>query len=222
MNHGACRFPIRSFLGLVLLLEAGSMTAAEFPAPAIDIPAATSGQTATAVVAGGCFWGVAAVFERLNGVSASVAGYAGGKASTAHYNMVGTGETGHAESVKITYDPSRISYGKLLEVFFAVAHDPTQLNRQGPDEGPQYRSAIFYATDEEKRVAEAYIAQLNQAKVFRRPIVTQVVPLPGFYAAEQYHQQFLDRNPNNPYIVYNDMPKLSELKRRFPDLVKPH
>lgn len=193
--------------------------AADFPAPAVDISNPPSRQ-AVAVFAGGCFWGVDAVFERLKGVSDVVSGYSGGNESTAHYEMVGTGRTGHAESVQVTFDPAQITYGKLLQVFFSVAHDPTQLNRQGPDEGTQYRSAIFYNSAEQKRVAEAYIQQLNGAKVFRHPIVTQVVPLKAFYPAEEYHQNFLDRNPDNPYIVYNDLPKLQQLKKKYPDLVK--
>jgi peptide-methionine (S)-S-oxide reductase len=205
-------------LYLLASLFMGSLaSAAEFPAPAVD-PAPANHTTATAVFAGGCFWGVEAVFERLNGVTNAVSGFAGGNAATAHYNLVSTGTTGHAESVQVTYDPSRISYGKLLEVFFSVVHDPTELNRQGPDEGPQYRSAIFYSDAEQKRVAEAYIHQLNAAKIFRDPIVTQVVPLKGFYAAEEYHQHFLDRNPNNPYIVYNDLPKVRHLQEQFPQL----
>jgi peptide-methionine (S)-S-oxide reductase len=163
---------------------------------------------------------VEAVFERLKGVSDVVSGYAGGSQSTAHYEMVGTGRTGHAESVQVTFDPSQISYGKLLQVFFSVAHDPTQLNRQGPDEGTQYRSSIFYTSEEQKRVAEAYIQQLNGAKVFRHPIVTQVVPLKGFYAAEEYHQNYIEHNPDNPYVMYNDLPKLDHLKKQYPDLVK--
>src|SRR5580700_6647671 len=172
------------FSCLALLLAAFTLSAAEFPAPAVDIPAPATKQTASVVLAGGCFWGVEAVFEHLKGVTDAVSGFAGGYKATAHYEMVSSGLTGHAESVKVTYDPSQISYGKLLEVFFSVAHDPTELNRQGPDHGTQYRSAIFYATDEEKSVAEAYIQQLNNAKVFSRPIVTQVTPLTGFYAAE--------------------------------------
>jgi peptide-methionine (S)-S-oxide reductase len=187
----------------------------DFPAPAIDPPS----RTQTAVLAGGCFWGVEAVFERIKGVTDVVSGYAGGQQPTAHYEMVGTGRTGHAESVQITYDPSQISYGKLLQVFFSVAHDPTQLNRQGPDQGTQYRSAIFYASDEQRTVAEAYIQQLNAAKVFKHPIVTQVTPLQGFYAAEDYHQDYIAHNPGNPYVVYNDLPKLAELNKRYPDLV---
>ena len=193
-----------------------SVGAAEFPAPVADLPA--SGKTATAVVAGGCFWGVEAVFEHVKGVKEVVSGYAGGSKSTAQYETVETGRTGHAESVKITYDPSQVSFGKLLQVYFSVAHDPTQLNRQGPDEGTQYRSAIFYSSDDQKRVAEAYIQQLEQAKIFKHRIVTQLTPLTGFYAAEEYHQHYLDRNPGNPYIVYNDLPKLRHLKQQFPEL----
>jgi peptide-methionine (S)-S-oxide reductase len=211
----------RCFLtGCVLSLVALVASAAEFPGPAVDIPTPAAKQTATAVVAGGCFWGVEAVFEHLKGVSSVVSGYAGGNPSTAHYGMVSTGTTGHAESVRIYYDPSQISYGRLLQVFFSVAHDPTQLNSQGPDEGTQYRSAIFYGSDDQKRVAETYIRQLSAAKVFSRPIVTQVVPLPGFYEAEAEHQDFIAHNPNNAYVVYNDLPKLEALKRHFPDLVK--
>jgi peptide-methionine (S)-S-oxide reductase len=205
---------------LASLLMSSLLGAAEFPAPAVDPPPAASHSTATAVFAGGCFWGVEAVFDRLNGVTNAVSGFAGGSASTAHYMVVSTGTTGHAESVQVTYDPSRISYGKLLEVFFSVAHDPTELNRQGPDEGTQYRSAIFYSDPDQQRVAEAYIHQLNAAKIFHGSIVTQVVPLKGFYAAEEYHQHFLDRNPNNPYIVYNDIPKVKHLEEQFPGLLK--
>jgi len=197
-------------------------SAAEFPTPATDIPAAATKQKATAVLAGGCFWGVEAVFERLKGVSDVVSGYAGGSRITAEYEVVSSGITGHAESVKITYDPSQISYGRLLQVYFAVAHDPTTLNRQGPDTGTQYRSAIFYANDEQKRVAEAYIDQLNKSKVFSRPIVTQVVPLKGFYDAEDYHQNYIDHHPNDPYVVYNDLPKIKHLQQQFPELLKPH
>ena len=172
------------------------------------------------MLAGGCFWGVEAVFERLKGVSDVISGFAGGAKSTAHYEVVSSGTTGHAESVKITYDPAVISYGQLLKVFFAIAHDPTQLNRQGPDEGPQYRSAIFYGSADEKSVAEAYIRQLNEAKVFRHAIVTQVVSLDGFYPAEAYHQNFIVKNPSYPYVVYNDLPKLDHLKKEFPELLK--
>jgi len=160
------------------------------------------------------------VFEKLKGVSEATSGYAGGKKATAHYELVGSGTTGHAESVQITYDPATISYGTLLKVFFAVAHDPTELNRQGPDEGTQYRSSIFYATPEQQTVAEAYIAQLNAAKIFKSAIATTVVPLEGFYAAEDYHQNFLVQHPTYPYIVYNDLPKLEHLKKEFPELLR--
>jgi len=203
---------------LPLFLAAICAFGARIPAPATDVKAPTA-KTATAVFAGGCFWGVEAVFERLKGVSSAVSGFAGGKKETAHYDIVSDGRTGHAESVQVTYDPSQITYGQLLQVFFSVAHDPTELNRQGPDEGTQSRSAIFYADDEQKRVAEAYIQQLNDAKVFRRKIVTQLTPLNGFYAAEAYHQHYLDRHPNEPYIVYNDQPKVRDLQKQFPELV---
>lgn len=190
-----------------------------FPDAAVD---SVGNETApqTAVFAGGCFWGVEAVFDHLKGVKQAVSGFSGGKAQTAHYDMVSNGNTGHAESVKVTYDPTEITYGQLLKVFFSVAHDPTELNRQGPDEGTQYRSAIFYANDEQKRIAEAYIQQLNEAKLFKQPIVTQVVPLNGFYPAEQYHQKFVERNPTNPYVAYNDLPKLSQLKKSYPQLCR--
>ena len=207
---------------LAVILWAGvglAASAPNFPGPAVDPKPAAAGLQ-TAVLAGGCFWGVEGVFERLAGVSNVVSGYAGGAKATAHYEIVETGTTGHAESVQITYDPAKISYGTLLEVFFAVAHDPTELNRQGPDEGPQYRSSIFYSTPEQKEVATAYIRQLDAAKIFPRPIVTKVVPLEGFYAAEGYHQHFLDRNPTYPYIVYNDLPKIAHLKKEFPGLVR--
>ena len=207
-------------LGCILLLSASLLAAATFPAPAVDVPAPTKPEKQKAVFSGGCFWGVEAVFERLNGVSNVVSGFSGGQKSTAHYEMVSEGNTGHAESVEITYDPAKISYGTLLEVFFAIAHDPTQLNRQGPDVGTQYRSSIFYSNDDQKRVAEAYIAQLDEAKIFRRPIVTKVVPLAGFYPAEEYHQHYIERNPGNPYVVYNDLPKLEQLKKDFPELLK--
>lgn len=174
----------------------------------------------TAVLAGGCFWGVDAVFKHVKGVSNVVSGYAGGNAGTAEYGEVSTGTTGHAESVQITYDPAKISYGELLRIFFSVAHNPTELNRQGPDTGTQYRSAIFYTNEGQKEIAEAYIEQLNQAKFFPGRIVTQVVPLKGFYAAEEYHQNFLARHPDYPYIVYNDLPKLRELQKQFPALYR--
>jgi peptide-methionine (S)-S-oxide reductase len=173
-----------------------------------------------AVFAGGCFWGVEAVFERLNGVSGAVSGYAGGRKADASYEAVSGGGTGHAESVQVTFDPAVISYRRLLEVFFSVVHDPTQLNRQGPDEGPQYRSAIFYSDETQQRAAQAYIGELTLAKTFEDPIVTTVVPLEAFYAAEPYHQNFLVRNPRHPYIVFHDLPKLQALEQRFPGLVK--
>jgi peptide-methionine (S)-S-oxide reductase len=205
---------------LVAAISVAARTKVAFPDPAVDIPASAAQGKQTAVLAGGCFWGVEAVFEHLKGVTNVVSGFAGGDKSTAHYETVSTGQTGHAESVKITYDPSQITYGQLLKVYFSVAHNPTELNRQGPDTGTQYRSAIFYMNDDEKKVAEAYIQQLENAKVFSKRIVTQVVPLRGFYAAEGYHQHFLDHNPNNPYIVYNDLPKLAQLKKQYPQMCK--
>jgi peptide-methionine (S)-S-oxide reductase len=188
------------------------------PAPVVDASLATSKAEQTVVFAGGCFWGIQAVFQHVKGVISATSGYSGGVSRTAEYELVSTGETGHAESVKITYDPSQITYGQLLRVFFSVAHDPTQLNRQGPDEGSQYRSVIFYSNDEQKRIAEAYVAQLGSAKVFLRPIVTQVVALKGFYPAETYHQNYATNHPNDPYIVYNDAPKVAHLRQQFPEL----
>jgi peptide-methionine (S)-S-oxide reductase len=185
--------------------------------PAVDNPKAT-GPMQTAVLAGGCFWGVQGVFEHVRGVRKAIAGYAGGERSTAEYKRVGTGGTGHAESVKIIFDPAKISYGQILQIAFSVVHDPTQVNRQGPDVGTQYRSVIFYADDDQKRIAEAYIAQLEQAHVFARPIVTQVGPLKGFYEAEGYHQDYLIHNPTNPYIATYDVPKVENFKRTFPEL----
>lgn len=176
--------------------------------------------TETAVFAGGCFWGVDAVFKHVKGVVQVVSGYAGGKAPTAHYELVSTGETGHAESVEVTYDPAQVSYRQLLQVFFTVAHDPTELNRQGPDMGPQYRSAIFYKSDEQQRAAQAYIAELSRTHLFSKPIVTQVVPLDRFYAAEAYHQNYLAQHMTQPYIVYNDLPKLDKLEKTFPALYR--
>jgi len=193
-------------------------TAAPLPAPVLDAPrAATSGQQ-TAVVAGGCFWGIQAVFQHVKGVISATSGYSGGSAKTAKYEIVSTGETGHAESVEIVYDPSQVTYGELLRVFFSVAHDPTQLNRQGPDEGTQYRSSIFYVNDEQKRIAEAYITQLDKAGIFPRPVVTKVVPLQAFYPAEAYHQNYAALHPSQPYIMYNDAPKVEHLRQEFPDL----
>lgn len=191
---------------------------APVPAPNVDAARASSAGRETAVISGGCFWGVQAVFQHVKGVVSATSGYAGGSAKDAEYETVSTGETGHAESVEIVYDPSQITYGELLRVFFSVAHDPTQLNRQGPDQGTQYRSAIFYKGEEQKRIAEAYIAQLEQAKVFSHRIVTQIVPLQGFYPAEAYHQNYATLHPNQPYIMFNDAPKVANLKQEFPDI----
>jgi peptide-methionine (S)-S-oxide reductase len=185
------------------------------PDPQVDAPLAANGD-GTAVIAGGCFWGIQAVFQHVKGVKTAVSGYSGGTASTAEYELVGTGRTGHAESVRITYDPSQISYGQLLKIFFSVAHDPTELNRQGPDDGPQYRSVIFYSGEEQHRIAAAYVSQLQQAKAFSRKIVTEISPLKGFYEAEGYHQNYATRHPNDPYIVINDAPKVAHLKQQFP------
>jgi peptide-methionine (S)-S-oxide reductase len=185
------------------------------PAPSVDNPKA-SGPPQTAVIAGGCFWGVQGVFEHVRGVKKVLSGYAGGEKSTAQYEVVSSGRTGHAESVQIVFDPKEVSYGELLQVYFSVAHDPTQLNRQGPDTGTQYRSNIFYSDEPQKKIAEAYIAQLDKAKIFNRPIVTRVDPLKGFYAAEDYHQDYLIKNPQQPYIVINDIPKIQNLKKVFP------
>lgn len=183
--------------------------------PAVDETASASSETA--VLAGGCFWGVQGVFQHVDGVTAAVSGYAGGAADTAHYEMTSTGTTGHAESVKITFDPHRVTYGHLLQIYFSVAHDPTELNRQGPDTGTQYRSAIFPQNPEQARVAAAYIAQLNQTKAFSAPIVTTVEPNKQFYPAEAYHQNYLTLHPNQPYIAINDLPKVQALEQLFPD-----
>jgi peptide-methionine (S)-S-oxide reductase len=208
---------------MVMLALAGTVAcragnAVIVPAPASDEARASAPGKQTAVLSGGCFWGVQAVFQHVKGVISATSGYSGGSSKTAEYEIVSTGETGHAESVQIVYDPSQITYGELLRVFFSVAHDPTQLNRQGPDEGTQYRSSIFYSNDEQKRIAEAYIAQLDQAKIFSRRIVTQVVPLKSFYPAEAYHQNYATLHPNQPYIAYNDAPKVEHLRQQFPDL----
>jgi peptide-methionine (S)-S-oxide reductase len=206
--------------GLAFALALASPSPSAFPDPVKDVHVTGTVPAQTAVLAGGCFWGVEAVFEQLKGVSDVVSGFAGGSEFTAHYTVVSTGVTGHAESVKVTFDPATITYGQLLKVFFAVAHDPTELNRQGPDEGTQYRSSIFYANDEQKAIAEAYVQQLNAAHVFVRPIVTTVVPLKGFYAAEDYHQDFIAHHPDYPYVVVNDLPKLRALKADFPAMLK--
>jgi peptide-methionine (S)-S-oxide reductase len=191
-----------------------------FPAPAVDAALTNAAGQQTAILAGGCFWGIQAVFEHLNGVSSVTSGYSGGYVKSPSYESVSMGVTGHAETVSITYDTSQISYGQLLMVFFSVAHDPTQWNRQGPDTGSQYRSVIFYTNEEQKRIAEAYIAQLDAAKTYSRKIVTKVEPFKAFYAAESYHQDYLKNNPDNPYIVYNDLPKLEHLKKEFPSLCR--
>jgi len=190
------------------------------PDPAVDAPLAAKSGTQTAVVAGGCFWGIQAVFQHVKGVREATSGYSGGSVASPGYEDVSSGTTGHAESVKITFDPSQVSYGQLLKVFFSVAHDPTELNRQGPDTGTQYRSVIFYANDEQKHIAEAYIAQLEQAKSFRKRIVTQVVPLKAFYEAEAYHQNYATLHPDNPYIAVNDAPKVEHLREQLPTLYK--
>jgi peptide-methionine (S)-S-oxide reductase len=197
-----------------------SMATGTIPNPTTDIPKATAKGEQVAVLAGGCFWGMEAVFEHLNGVSNVVSGFSGDSAATANYSRVSTGQTKQAEAVQITYDPSQITYGQLLRVYFSVAHDPTEVNRQGPDEGPQYRSAIFFANDKQKQVAQAYIQQLNTAKSFSKPIATQLVPLDKFYAAENYHQNFIARNPSYPYVVIHDLPKIKQLQKLFPMLYK--
>lgn len=207
------RTTLRLAIVVSLALASGGRPAAAVPAPAVPY-------AETAVLAGGCFWGMEAVFEHVRGVSNVVAGYAGGSPATAHYDEVSTGTTGHAESVQITFDPRTISYRKLLDVYFTVAHDPTQRDAQGPDEGTQYRSAIFYRTEAQRRDALAVMHDLTAAKRFDAPLVTQVAPLHGFYAAEAYHQHFAERNPNYPYIVINDAPKVSALRDKYPELVK--
>jgi peptide-methionine (S)-S-oxide reductase len=197
--------------------EAGPVA---LPPPAVDVPRPAKPGPQTVVLAGGCFWGVQAVFQHVKGVTDATSGYAGGAAQTAKYDVVSTGETGHAESVRVTFDPAQVSYGQLLRVFFSVAHDPTELNRQGPDEGSQYRSAIFFADADQKRVAEAYIAQLDKAKLFHGRIVTKVEPLAAFYPAEAYHQSYARLHPDNPYIVINDAPKVAHLRQLFPNLYR--
>jgi peptide-methionine (S)-S-oxide reductase len=210
------------FFGWNAVRSIGARPAAEprypFPKPVIDAPLSTSKSQQTAVLAGGCFWGVQAVFEHLKGVRSVTAGYSGGRVNSPGYEMVSSGLTGHAESVSITFDASQISYGQILMVFFSVAHDPTQLNRQGPDDGTQYRSAIFYSNDEQRRIAAAYIEQLDAAKLYPRKIVTEVVPFKAFFRAEDYHQDYLQTHTDQPYIVYNDLPKLEHLKKQFPEL----
>ena len=191
------------------------------PAPRVDAPKTATPADQVAVFAGGCFWGIEAVFRHIKGVTQATAGYSGGSADTAHYNAVSGGDTGHAESVRVHFDPARVSYGTLLQAFFSVALDPTQLNRQGPDSGSQYRSVIFYANDEQQRIATAYVAQLTAAKSFPAPIATQLAPLKAFYPAETYHQDYFEKHPNAPYIVYYDAPKVAHLKQLFPELYQP-
>jgi peptide-methionine (S)-S-oxide reductase len=214
------RFSLLFVIAIAVLacnqVRAGSAVA--LPAPALDSSLAKTSGKETAVFSGGCFWGIQAVFQHVKGVTSATSGYAGGEASTAHYEVVSSGGTGHAESVQVVFDPSQITYGQLLRVFFSVGHDPTEVNRQGPDEGEQYRSMISYTTPEQKRIAEAYIAQLTQAKAFPHPIATQVVPLKGFYPAEAYHQDYATRHPHDPYIMINDAPKVVNLEKQFPDL----
>jgi peptide-methionine (S)-S-oxide reductase len=210
-----------AFAVLGAVLWRSPLSGAEAPVviapPVIDNPKA-AGQPQTAVLAGGCFWGVQGVYEHVRGVQKVIAGYAGGDSATAQYETVSSGTTGHAESVKIIFDPAEISYGQILQIAFSVVHDPTQLNRQGPDVGTQYRSAVFYADDTQKRIAEAYISQLGNSHVYSRPIVTRVDPLKGFYPAEDYHQDYLFHNPNAPYIAFFDIPKVENFKRTFPQL----
>ncbi len=210
-------------LMILLLLFAtirhnAASAATAIPDPAVDENPATQKGQATIVVAGGCFWGVQAVFEHVKGVTGATAGYAGGTAKSPDYEEVSSGITGHAESVEIVYDPSKITLGQLLKVFFSVAHDPTELNRQGPDSGTQYRSAIFFGNADQQRIAQAYVDQLNQAKVFSDPIVTQIAPLKAFYRAEDYHQDYAAQHPNNPYIATFDLPKVKHLRQEFPNL----
>jgi peptide-methionine (S)-S-oxide reductase len=207
---------ILTVLAGVVACRAGS--GAAVPSPAADEARAAAHAKETAVVAGGCFWGIQAVFQHVKGVVSATSGYSGGTMKNPDYETVSSGSTGHAESVQIIYDPSQVTYGELLRVFFSVALDPTEVNRQGPDEGTQYRSVIFYQGDEQKRIAEAYIAQLNAAKVFSKAIATQVVALQAFYPAEGYHQNYATLHPDNPYIVYNDAPKVANLRREFPQL----
>lgn len=213
------RPPIILAVAFAAMLAATPLASAAEPAVVIPPPSLDekgSGTTEIAVFAGGCFWGVQGVFQHVKGVRKAVSGYAGGSRETADYETVSTGKTGHAESVEVTYDPREVTYGRLLQVFFSVAHNPTQLNYQGPDHGPQYRSALFTVTPEQKRIAEAYIAELGKSGAFPAAIVTEISPFKGFYAAEDYHQDFLTRNPTYPYIVYNDLPKIENLRALFP------
>jgi peptide-methionine (S)-S-oxide reductase len=204
-------------VGFTVLRSGAAEEAHMIPAPAVDAAAAEGATSEVAIIAGGCFWGVQGVFQHVKGVTKAVSGYAGGDEKTAHYQIVGSGETGHAEAVRITFDPRQISYGRLLQIYFAVAHDPTQLDRQGPDYGTQYRSAIFPTNSAQARIAQDYIAQLDQAHAYHAKIVTKIEPGRPFYPAEDYHQDFMTRNPGHPYIVYHDIPKVDDLKRLFAD-----
>ena len=204
--------------GAIVAMPLTAAIAAPLPDPADDTPLATTHGSSKAVLSGGCFWGVQAVFQHVKGVTHVTSGYSGGSADTAQYETVSTGATGHAESVEITYDPAQVTYGQLLKVYFAVAHDPTELNYQGPDEGTQYRSSIFFSSPEQQKVANDYIAQLTAAKAFPQPIVTQVVPIKAFYPAEGYHQNYATLHPNNPYIAHYDLPKVANLQKEFPEL----
>lgn len=218
------RFPRYAFLlvltSLALLWISGwfrASAAKALPNPKVDEPSASAKGRETVVLAGGCFWGIQGVFEHVKGVTKATAGYSGGTVKNPGYELVSTGTTGHAESVEVVYDPSQITFGQLLKIFFSVAHDPTELNRQGPDVGTQYRSAIFYENAEQERIARAYVEQLTAARAFSEPIVTQIEPFKAFYRAEAYHQDYLVHHPDNPYIVYNDLPKIANLKKQFPD-----
>ena len=214
---------LRSFFLIPFVLSIGCSVAGAtvaLPDPLVDAPLAQTKGEQTAILAGGCFWGIEAVFEHVKGVIQADSGYCGGSADTAHYEIVSGGRTGHAESVRVKYDPSQISFGRLLKIFFSVAHDPTQLNRQGPDHGTQYRSAIFCTSDEQKRIAQAYIEQLNNAKVFESPIVTKLSMGNQFYKAEDYHQNYVVHHPDEPYIVMNDLPKVANLQKQFPELYR--
>ena len=215
---------IVAFFAWTAVRSIGARPAAEprypFPKPFVDAPLASSKSEQTAVLAGGCFWGLQAVFEHLKGVRSVTSGYSGGRVNAPSYEMVSSGLTGHAESVSVKFDPSQISYGQILMIFFSVAHDPTQLNRQGPDDGTQYRSAIFFSNDEQKRIALAYIQQLDAAQVYPRKIVSEVVPFKAFFPAEDYHQDYLQTHTDQPYIIYNDLPKLDHLKKQFPELYR--
>ena len=225
--RNSTRFLVFGLVGALLVVFAAFNSRAKtprsntaFPKPAVDQPVAATKGKEVAVISGGCFWGIQAVYEHTKGVISATSGYAGGTPETAQYEIVSSGKTDHAESVKIVFDPSEITYGQVLMIFFSVAHNPTELNKQGPDWGTQYRSSVFYSSPEQKKIAEAYIQQLNGAKVYSSKIVTQVVPLKGFYPAEGYHQDYLKHHTDNPYIVINDLPKLQNLRKEFPELYR--